>query len=82
MHRTPEFPIWEIEIRGSETYFAFLALSARILAHRAFVARESLARTAADIVLLAVAPFGLLVCPGVRAAVLPPFRAGNCPRSS
>jgi hypothetical protein len=52
--------VWEIESRRSETYFAFLAFSALIFAHRAFAAREILARTEADMVRLSLAPFGLL----------------------
>ena len=44
-------------------YFAFLpdAFSALNFAHRAFAAREILARPAADKDLLPVVPFGLLV---------------------
>ena len=52
--------VWNVEIRRSETYFAFFAFSALIFAHRAFAALAIFARTAADIVLLAVAPFELL----------------------
>ena len=42
-------------------YFTFLAFSALILAHRAFAARDILARPAADIVRLPLAAFELLV---------------------
>jgi len=57
------------------TYFAFLAFSALIFAHRAFADRAIFARTAADMVLFVLAPFGLLACLGVTAAVPPPFSA-------
>jgi hypothetical protein len=43
------------------TYFAFFAFSALIFAHRAFAALAIFARTAADIVLLPLVIFGLLV---------------------
>jgi len=57
-----------------ETYFAFFAFSALIFAHRAFAARDILARTEADMVLAPFAPFGLLVRPGDTAVLAPPFR--------
>jgi hypothetical protein len=60
-------------------YFAFLAFAALIFAHRALADRAIFARTAADIVLLPLAPFGLLACPGDTATVLPPFRAAMAP---
>jgi len=46
---------------GYEAYLGFLAFSALIFAHRAFADRAIFARTAADIVLLALDPFGLVV---------------------
>jgi hypothetical protein len=60
---------------GIRNYFAFFAFSALIFAHRAFAFRDILARTAADMVLLALAPFGLLVCDGEITALPPPFNA-------
>jgi hypothetical protein len=58
-----------------EAYFAFFTFAALIFAHRALADRAIFARTEADIVLLALAPFGLLVWPGDTTAVPPPFRA-------
>ena len=46
---------------GGASYVAFLAFPALNFAHRAFVAFEILARAAADIVLLRVAPLGVTI---------------------
>jgi len=43
-----------LKAAGTETYFAFLVFSALIFAHRAFAARDILARPAADMVLLRI----------------------------
>jgi hypothetical protein len=56
-------------------YFAFLALSALIFAHRAFADRAIFDRTAADETLLPFVPLGLLVRPGATTLLAPPFRA-------
>jgi hypothetical protein len=64
---------------STKTYFDFLAFSALIFAHRAFADRNIFARTAADIVLLPLVIFGLLVSPGDTAVVPPPFRAAIAP---
>lgn len=47
----------------------YLAFSALIFAHRALGVREFLARTAADIVFLPLAPFELLVCPDENSGI-------------
>ena len=71
--------VWKIEIRGIEAYFAFFAFSDLIFAHRAFAARAIFARTAADMVLLPLARFGLLVDPGDMTVWAPPFKAAMAP---
>jgi hypothetical protein len=72
-HRTVESRLEDCRLKG-ETYFAFFAFSALIFAQRAFADREILARTAADIVLLPLAPFELLVRRGEAETVPPPFK--------
>jgi hypothetical protein len=46
---------------GGASYVAFLTFPALNFAHRAFVAFEILARAAADIVLLRIAPLGVTI---------------------
>jgi hypothetical protein len=77
MSHTPHARIQfgRLKSEGVETYFAFLAFSALIFAHRAFDVLDIFARTAADIVLLAGFLFGLLEWSADKAVFPPPFNA-------
>jgi hypothetical protein len=74
----------KVDNRNLVYFFAFLpaAFSALIFAHRAFAARDILARTATDIVLLLFVPFRLALLRGVADVLVAPFKAAIAPRTA